>query len=233
MARKFILFVFWLCALTDLYAIASGNEKLHMVFKPTLMICLLITLFLCRPSFQGKGFIITAILFSWMGDIYLMFENRDPLFFILGLVSFLIAHLFYIIFFVRPKGKLTWLLFQKPWMAGIILIYVTCLLALILPNAGKLSLPVTVYALVLSAMLLSSLHAYYRFEKKTGLMFVSGAVFFVISDSLLAINKFYVPLGAASILIMLTYCIAQFLIITACINLSPTTIPEKATHGVY
>jgi uncharacterized membrane protein YhhN len=43
--------------------------------------------------------------------------------------------------------------------------------------------------------------------------FVAGAVLFVLSDSLLAINKFYQPLAFAGTLIMLTYCAAQYFIV--------------------
>jgi uncharacterized membrane protein YhhN len=229
--RKFILLVFWFCTLTDLYAIATGNEKLHMIFKPSLMLCLLIALLCTSPAAKGKGMMITAILFSLLGDIYLMLENRDPLFFILGLVSFLLAHIFYILFFLRSKEKAPSLLSQKPWLAGLLFLYVAGLLALVLPSAGDLVIPVTVYAVVLSGMLLSSLHVYNRFDKQSGIRFVLGALFFVLSDSLLAINKFYSPLGGASLLIMLTYCVAQFLIVSGYMRIS--SIPQKTTDGVY
>jgi uncharacterized membrane protein YhhN len=45
-----------------------------------------------------------------------------------------------------------------------------------------------------------------------------GAVLFVVSDSLLAINKFYSSFELAGVLIMLTYGMAQLLIVTGAIN---------------
>jgi len=47
---------------------------------------------------------------------------------------------------------------------------------------------------------------------------MTGAGLFVISDSVLAINKFYQPFEAAGILIMLTYGLAQFFIIKGAIK---------------
>jgi uncharacterized membrane protein YhhN len=44
-------------------------------------------------------------------------------------------------------------------------------------------------------------------------LFVAGALLFVCSDSLLAINKFGQPFRFAGLLIMFTYCLAQFLIV--------------------
>ena len=63
-------------------------------------------------------------------------------------------------------------------------------------------------------MLLCSLHVYYKVNKPANDMFVFGALMFVLSDSLLAINKFLEPLPYAGISIMLTYCAAQYFIVT-------------------
>src|SRR5262245_25420199 len=50
-----------------------------------------------------RKWILLALLFSWIGDVALMFQGRDPNFFLAGLSSFLIAHIFYIIFFHRVR----------------------------------------------------------------------------------------------------------------------------------
>lgn len=87
----------------------------------------------------------------------LMFQEKDALFFILGLSAFLIAHLFYIVFFFiinrKEKLKLNWLLII------VVAAYYFALLTILFPTLGDMKIPVTVYGLVISTMLLFALHA--------------------------------------------------------------------------
>jgi len=62
-------------------------------------------------------------------------------------------------------------------------------------------------------MLLCSLHIFYKVNKKAAVHYLLGAAAFVLSDTLLAVNKFYQPFEYAGIFIMLTYCAAQYFII--------------------
>lgn len=78
-----------------------------------------------------------------------------------------------------------------------------------------------VYAAVICTMLLCSLHIFVKVNAPANRLFLSGAAFFVLSDSLLAINKFYQPFAYAGVCIMLTYCAAQFFIVTAFIKQQP------------
>jgi uncharacterized membrane protein YhhN len=57
------------------------------------------------------------------------------------------------------------------------------------------------------------MNVFYKVKNGANILFIIGAVFFVLSDSLLAINKFYHPFWGANISIMLTYGIAQFCIV--------------------
>ena len=59
-----------------------------------------------------------------------------------------------------------------------------------------------------------------KVNKAAGNAYVLGAIAFVLSDSLLAVNKFYQPIPYAGVFIMLTYCAAQFLIVRGFIRLS-------------
>jgi uncharacterized membrane protein YhhN len=47
-----------------------------------------------------------------------------------------------------------------------------------------------------------------------------GAIVFVSSDSILAFNKFYAPITHASFFIMVTYCMAQYLIVKGILKLN-------------
>ena len=52
-----------------------------------------------------------------------------------------------------------------------------------------------------------------KVNKKAAVYYLLGATAFVLSDSLLAVNKFYQPFAYAGIFIMLTYCAAQYFIV--------------------
>jgi len=62
-------------------------------------------------------------------------------------------------------------------------------------------------------MLLCSLHIFLKVNRKAARYFLIGAAAFVISDSLLAIDKFYQPFAYAGVFIMFTYCAAQYFIV--------------------
>jgi len=74
------------------------NNDLENIFKPILMPILMLILFINsnKLSLSNTKLIFIALFFSMLGDVFLMpyFDN-----FILGLVNFLIAHIFYIVAF--------------------------------------------------------------------------------------------------------------------------------------
>jgi uncharacterized membrane protein YhhN len=163
-----------------------------------------------------KKWILAALFFSWVGDILLIFQERDPIFFLMGLSSFLLAHIFYIIFFhnVRVKEAVR----SNVWLLLIVVIYYLGLITLLSPYLKDMKLPVRVYGIVISFMFLLAMHMYFIKNKIAGQWMVAGAVLFVISDSILAINKFYQPFKAADVLVMLTYGLAQLFIIEGAVR---------------
>ncbi|MET0464428.1 MAG: lysoplasmalogenase [Chitinophagaceae bacterium] len=160
--------------------------------------------------------ILLALLFSWGGDVLLLFQARNSLFFLLGLSSFLIAHIFYIVFFHRIKMRAQ--IRSRFWTVLVVAVYYSVLIALLNPWLGEMRLPVRVYGLVISFMFLLALHMLYLRDKIAGRLMVAGALLFVVSDSILAINKFYQPVPAAGLLIMLTYGLAQYLLVRGAVK---------------
>jgi uncharacterized membrane protein YhhN len=75
-----------------------------------------------------------------------------------------------------------------------------------------MKIPVLVYGVVISVMFLLALHMLFIKNREAGKMMMLGALLFIVSDSILAINKFYQPFEYAGIAIMLSYGIAQLLI---------------------
>ncbi|HUR65091.1 MAG TPA: lysoplasmalogenase, partial [Chitinophagaceae bacterium] len=155
--------------------------------------------------------ILMALFFSWVGDVLLMFQEKKPDLFLFGLVSFLIAHIFYIIFFnrIRVREKI------KPHLFFLLIvgIYYAALIIRLSPFLDAMKWPVRVYGFVISIMLMLALHMLFSRNKKAAKWMVLGAVLFVISDSVLAINKFYQSFEVADIIIMLSYGLAQLFIV--------------------
>jgi uncharacterized membrane protein YhhN len=157
-----------------------------------------------------KKWILPALFFSWAGDVLLMFQQKGQIFFLSGLSAFLIAHIFYIIFFhwIRikegVKGNL-WLLFT-------VVIYYAALITFLSPHLGDMKLPVLIYGIVISVMFMLAMHMLFIKNKSAGQWMMTGALLFVISDSVLAINRFYQSFEMAGAIIMLTYGLAQLFI---------------------
>lgn len=163
-----------------------------------------------------KKWIVAALSFSWLGDVLLMFQPKDQVFFLLGLSAFLVAHIFYIIFFhqVRVKEKLH----SNGWSLLIVAAYYFILMNLLSPYLGEFKLPVRVYGVAISFMLMLAIHMLFIKNRIAGIMMLGGAILFVVSDSILAINKFYQPFQLAGVLIMFSYGAAQFFIVEGAIR---------------
>ena len=212
-AQKKLALAFWLLALLDIAGIAAGIEPLHFIAKP-LLIPALFALLLVSPSIiPGKKLLLIGLFFSWLGDVFLLFEYKYALFFIFGLASFLTTHIFYIIYFVKIRSQHTSLLKKQPLLIVLVLAYGVSLVGLLYPYLGDLRVPVVIYAVVICSMLLCSLQIFLKVNRQAALSYLLGAGCFVLSDSLLAINKFYTPFACAGICIMLTYCAAQYFIV--------------------
>ena len=174
---------------------------------------LMAAVFLRTGQTSGRIKIILALFFSFCGDFFLLFENKGTAFFIGGLVCFLITHLFYISYFLQIKKSGSSPAKKYPYLILVIGLYTAGLLYLLWPNLRELKIPVAIYACVISIMLYLSLCVPYKTGKIVGQLFIMGALIFVVSDSLLALDKFYNPFILAPFLIRMTYCLAQYFIV--------------------
>jgi uncharacterized membrane protein YhhN len=195
-----------------LHVVGLGVDipMVELISKPMLLVYLLVY-FIKFSAGLDRGlrtWVIAALILSWIGDVLLMFQSRNEMFFLAGLVSFLLAHISYIVFFhkIRIKESIR----SNAWFLLIIVVYYAALVSFLSPYLGEMKLPVRIYGLVISFMLLLALHMKYLSLHKARIFFIIGAILFVVSDSILAINKFYQPFAGAGLLIMLTYGLAQF-----------------------
>lgn len=213
-----LAFIFWLLLVVDCLLILGGNHDYRIYTKTLLIPVLLISIYttsLETKHRRSKVLANLAFFFCFLGDFFLL-NYSDNTYFILGLSSFLMAHLFFIIFFFRLKkfsDKYRLFLFA----AGVIILgYVGFLLFLIWPGVTRqnIQIPVTVYAIVLGLMLLTAVHTTNNksIKRLATNYFVPGALLFVVSDSMLALNKFAITFEYGDILVMVTYAAAIFML---------------------
>jgi len=209
MSKKYRIIIFFSILVADLVAVQRQYKMAEYFFKPLIIIWLMAWVVLQLRNIRSrlKKWIILTLFFSWLGDVLLMFHQEDSLFFLLGLSSFLVAHVFYILFFhfVRIKEMVR----GKWYLLLIVAVYYAVIITILSPHLGDMTLPVRIYAVVISFMFLLAMHMVFIKKKATGLWLMAGAFLFVVSDSLLAINKFYQPFEMAGFFVMSTYGLAQ------------------------
>ncbi|MCB0137137.1 MAG: lysoplasmalogenase, partial [Caldilineaceae bacterium] len=124
----------------------AGTQTQRYLFKPlTTGLILLVVLTLPDPvSALYRGLVAAGIIFSLAGDVFLMLPGNT---FVWGLVSFLVAHLFYIGAYVSRGGfRFHWFVLLPFVLYGAVLLY------LLWPHIGEFRIPVIFYAVVLVAM---------------------------------------------------------------------------------
>ena len=160
-----------------------------------------------RPWLACERWMAAGLLLSWIGDVLLL-KGDEPLFFMTGLSSFLLAQLSYGRSFALLQPPSTGLLTTKPLWALPVLAVAGGMLAWLFPQLGDLRLPVGIYVAAITTMVLSALH--FGYNRKGGVLLVWGASAFMLSDALLAVNKFVFEIPQAGFWIMLTYGVAQY-----------------------
>ena len=212
------LILFFAALGVNLTGIVLYNEQLQNFSKPEL-IPFLAGYFLDQTSGitdSTKKYILAALFFSWAGDVLLMFVPKDEIFFMLGLSAFLIAHIFYIFFFHHIRVKET--VKGNPWLMVIVVVYYGALITLLSPYLADMKWPVRVYGIVISFMFMLAMHMLAIKNKTAGKWMMIGALLFVVSDSVLAINKFYQPFELSGIVIIVTYGFAQLFIVQGAVK---------------
>jgi uncharacterized membrane protein YhhN len=206
--------LFFLLLLGDLLAgfYKTDMPYLEYFFKPSLMISLGIYFYRQSNGLIRGGsdyFILAAIVFSLLGDVLLMLGNN----FILGLASFLLAHISYICAFLGDNRGLVFTKKDRILGASLIVVSGIGFIFYLAPHLGSLKIPVIVYAATILTMLLTTLNRGKNVKIDSFQWVFIGALLFVFSDGILAVNKFANSFPFAGFLIMLTYGIGQYLII--------------------
>jgi len=204
-----------------LYAIAAAalltglvldRYSLYVATKPMLMAILLMYFVTSTRAWPAwRYLVVAALVFSWAGDVFLISAD----WFVAGLASFLVAHVFYIAAYQKTgaaRGRL------QPLVVLMFALFGVFLLWFVYPGLNDLKVPVFIYALILLGM------GVWAFKRRQGTnrasfkLVATGAILFVISDGLIAVNRFAHEIPAERILVMSIYLTAQYLIVQGLIQ---------------
>lgn len=208
---KIFFRVFEVAATLELIAVIFKIDILSFICKP-LIIPALLGVYYFMSTHKNKWYIL-ALIGSFLGDVFLLFSGSR--YFILGLSAFLIAHIGYILMLSKmlKKPKINEILLSFIIFFGFLL----GLLFVLKGHLGAMEVPVIIYGLVLTSFGALSFINNLQQKNKASIVLLIGALLFITSDSLLAINKFYRPSELINSLVMLTYIAAQYVIFKAVI----------------
>lgn len=180
-----------------------------ILFKPLTAIAIIAYIWISVKGVWTRYQKLTFIALAWccLGDILLL----DRSLFLFGLIAFLIGHLFLIGSFVAKNG---WLNFTNPGLA--LVIYGGCFSAFLFPHLGNMRIPVTCYVVVIMLMVWQGVNSYLLKPSPDHRYILIGVVFFMVSDSILAVDLFYQSFPTSGIWVLSTYWGALFLIAKAC-----------------
>jgi Predicted membrane protein len=216
MLKKYLKFnlIFALIFILQLAAECYNLATLRYITKPLIVISLLV-MFAISTKLKGRFHkrLFTGLIFGLAGDVLLMLVWQNEAFFMYGLIAFLLCHIFYIRAFYLDFSSAPQL-DKKGARIAIVLcaLFSISFYVYIRHSLGAMKLPVMIYAFIISLMMMMAAFRNMRVNKLSFNLILFGAIFFLMSDSILAYNKFVNSFDLAGLLIMATYMIAQYLI---------------------
>jgi len=212
---KLFTCIFFVVSLADIIAMNIDVEiyDFHMIFKPLIMPSAIYFLIRYLSHLKFYKTMLLAFLFAWLGDILLLGQEIDELFFIGGLAAFLFSHIAYIYYFKKSAYRKL-----RSYKGIAVLQFLMVLIAvsfylLMYSNLGEIWLPVLFYVTAIGLMGVTALGRYARVNMDAFSYTVIGAFVFILSDSIIGYNKFVNPIPFADSMIMIFYCTAQYMIL--------------------
>ena len=209
-----------LFAILEAFAVSRNLQRLEYISKPAVMVCLFVWLY-TSTGLQGNALWFgLGVLLSLVGDVLLMVPLDR--FFLLGLISFLLAHVSYITGFREAIVNINaWSLILLVIIAlNVRRLIQRIVAAMRLKGKDQLVLPVVLYGIVISVMLYAAMSTIYDQSWKTSaaLLVSLGAILFVASDVILAWNKFVSPVRNGRVWNMALYHLGQIGLIAGAIS---------------
>jgi uncharacterized membrane protein YhhN len=209
--NRFLAILYLTVTLADLLLIYFSLDAYRWFSKPLLMPILILLIWNNKKQIPLFPWMIGGLILSWAGDVLLQMKNL----FIPGLISFLLAHICYITYFIKINKERKGILQLQPLIGLPVVIYIILFLWLLFPFLDTMKIPVTIYSITIGMMLLMSINLQRKINNNASVLFFNGALQFVISDSILAVNLFAYHHVTLSICVMATYASAQYLLTKA------------------
>lgn len=209
---------FWIISIAYLATISMSDSDLKYILKPAIILSLLVYYWLSAKGRLNKTMII-ALIFSISGDFWLMFAGTQ--YFLLGLGSFLITHLCYILVFAKLGTPKT---IKLASFIPFGLLFVM-MLTYLWPSLTDFKIPVMVYATTIIIMGFMAYSLKQSIPKTAWNYIFVGSLLFIVSDSLIALGKFKadeLSIPNIHLFIMVTYIVAQFLIVEGVLKVKET-----------
>lgn len=207
-----ILFLIQLVAVADSKILVIPH--IYYFIKPLITLSLFSVL-LFHTGLLGRFSkrIGIGLIFGLAGDVFLMFDKHHELFFTAGLAAFLIGHLFYTSAFYLDYS-VNKNVYKKQTKNAIIgyVFFSVLFCAGLWTYLGDMKIPVIIYALVISLMGVMAVNRFGRVNTLSFRLIFIGSLLFVLSDSILAIDRFMYNFPASGVIVMATYMTAQYLI---------------------
>ncbi len=183
------------------------RPNIFYISKPLTTTLILAPVLILTPDSTSAYIPLIAggLAFALLGDILLMLpESR----FVLGIGSFAATHALYLAAFISAAG----LALVNPSTIPLLL-FTVIMTRFLWPGLRKsLQIPVLAYIVLITIMTAQAIGAALE-QEGTGLAIAAaGAVLFIASDSMLAIDRFRLPFKAAQALVLSTYWLGQWLI---------------------
>lgn len=215
MKTKIFSIIFVITAIFQLYAEAVGSISMRNFATPLVIITLLVWLY-AATHLKGRFHrrIFSGLVFSLIGDALLMLSNGHSRLSGFGIVAVLLCYIFYIRAFTldhksNPGLKIPFFL----WGTSALIIACIGVFFYLQPFLGAMQFVVLIYAIIITFMAIMALNRFGKVNLSSFQLILTGTLFFLLSDGLLAINRFSFPLPQAGVIIMATHIIAQYLIV--------------------
>ena len=209
---QIILLLFCLALCVHLYAIVAQMPTIRIISKCLLLPLLIIYLTVSTPNTTAiKKMALLALFFSWLGDVAL--TQSETNFFLFGMLAFNMTHvqngkIFLRLHPIRFLGA-TWI------GLGLALGTISLVYYFLQTSLETYLMPVVVYMVFISTVWVLSFNLTNQPKYKAAAInfFIPGMFLFVLSDGILAFNKFLLHQPERwDIWVMLTYALAQWLL---------------------
>lgn len=200
----------------------AQNYVFHVITKPLIMLSALyfLTKYLSHKEYQN--WILVAFTYSLLGDVLIMGQGINDVFFIGGMVAFFIAQISFIVYFHRSAGGWLGRNTATKVLQVLVILYATGLYLLLLPQLGDFWIVILLYQTIMALMGVVALGRYGRVNYEAYMYSVVGAFGLLLANSVFAYTKF-IPFQElnelSSSLITLSYFFAQYMMLKGFIAL--------------